>query len=174
MKKSIGKGLDFIVDKLTNSIENTITGEVFDTLIVKIDSADSKLIRKKDWRFNWQKELKDGSKEVYKLTTKNNPAIIQGLISLEDKSDHIFMHLIESAKFNTGKEKVYYGIPGNLIAFACKVSADKGYDGFLAFEAKTALVKHYQETLFATHMSGLKMYIDTSAALKLISRYFKN
>jgi len=40
--------------------------------------------------------------------------------------DHIFMHLIESAKFNKGKSKVYLGVPENLVAFACKVSVDKG------------------------------------------------
>lgn len=99
--------------------------------------------------------------------------IIQGLLSIEDKNDHIFMHLIESAKFNKGKNKVYLGVPGNLVAFACKVSVEKGYEGFIAFDAKTALIKHYVQTLHATHFRGLSMYIETSAALKLISQYFK-
>jgi hypothetical protein len=44
------------------------------------------------------------------------------------------MHLIESAKFNKDKDKVYLGVPGNLVAYACKVSVDKGYHGFLAFD----------------------------------------
>jgi hypothetical protein len=30
------KPLDFVIDKLTNSIENTITAEVFETLIVRL------------------------------------------------------------------------------------------------------------------------------------------
>jgi hypothetical protein len=47
---------------------------------------------------------KDKSKEVYKLSTFNNPSIIQGLISIEEKEDHIFMHLVESAGFNKGKD----------------------------------------------------------------------
>ena len=84
------------------------------------------------------------------------------------------MHLIESAKFNKGKTKVYLGVPGNLVAFACKVSVDKGYEGFLAFDAKTALIKHYEQSLHATHFRGLRMFIETSAALKLISQYFKS
>ncbi len=33
MKESKTLPLDFIIDKLTNSIENTVTGEVFDTVI---------------------------------------------------------------------------------------------------------------------------------------------
>ena len=84
------------------------------------------------------------------------------------------MHLSESAKFNIGKNKVYLGVPGNLVAFACKVSVDKGYEGFLAFDAKTALIKHYEQSLHATHFRGLRMFIETSAALRLISQYFKS
>ena len=121
-----------------------------------------------------ENELKDKTKETYKLTTVNNPAIIQGLVSIEDKQDHIFMHLIESAKFNKGKNKIYLGVPGNLVAYACKISVDKGYEGFLAFDAKSVLVKHYEQTLHATHFRGLRMFIETSAALKLISQYFKS
>jgi hypothetical protein len=166
--------LDFEIDKLTNSIENTSTGELFDTVVVRLTLKDLSLIRKSDWQFDWSKEIKDKTKEVYKLTTVNNPTIIQGLLSLEDKQDHIFMHLIESSKFNKGKSKVYLGVPGNLVAFACKVSVDKGYQGFLAFDAKTALIKHYQETLHATHFRGLRMFIETNAALRLISQYFKS
>lgn len=174
MKKRHRKGLDFIIDKLTNSIENIATGEVFDTEIVRMAISDTKQIKKEEWQFNWHKELKDETKEVYKLTTKNNPTIIQGLVSVEDKQDHIFMHLIESAKFNKGKGKIYLGVPANLVAFACKVSVDKGHEGFLAFDAKSALIKHYEKSLHATHFRGLRMFIETSAALKLISQYFKS
>lgn len=173
MKGQHNTGLDFIVDKLTNSIENTSTGEVFDTEITRLTSIATKQINRGNWQFDWQKELKDEDKEVYKLTTVNNPLIIQGLLSIEDKQDHIFMHLPESAKFNKGKEKVYFGVPGNLAAYACKVSFDKGYEGFLAFDAKSALIKHYQESLHATHFRGLRMFIETNAALRLISKYFK-
>lgn len=166
--------LDFVIDKLTNSIENTLTGEVFDTEIVKLTSIDTKQIKKELWQFDWHKELKDKTKEVYKLTTVNNPTIIQELLSIEDKKDHVFMHLIESSKFNKGKGKVYFGVPGNLVAFACKVSVDKGYEGFLAFDAKSSLIKHYEQSLHATHFRGLRMFIETSAALRLISQYFKS
>lgn len=173
MAKRQNSGLDFIIDKLTNSIENTSTGEVFDTEVVKMGKADIKLIIKTEWEFDWHTEIKDKTKEVYKLTTVNNPTIIQELLSLEDKDDHLFMHLIESARFNKKKNKTYFGVPGNLVAFACKLSMDKGYEGFLAFDAKTALIRHYQQTLHATHFRGLRMFIETNAALRLISKYFK-
>lgn len=174
MEKQKGIGLDFEIDKLTNSIENVLTSEVFDTEVVRLTNKDSRRIKKVDWQFNWHKELKDETKEVYKLTTVNNLSIIQGLLSIEDKTDHIFMHLIESSKFNKGKGKVYLGVPGNLVAYACKVSVNKGYEGFLAFDAKTALIKHYEQSLLATHFRGLRMFIETNAALRLISQYFKS
>lgn len=174
LRKHKEKGFDFIIDKLTNSIENIQTGEVFDTNIIRLTDADSGLVKKLDWQFDWGKELRDKTKKSYKLTTMNNPGIIQGLVSIEDKQDHIFMHLIESAKFNVGRNKVYLGVPGNLIAYVCKVSYDKGYEGFVAFDAKTALIKHYEETLHATHFRGQRMFIETNAALRLISHYFKS
>jgi hypothetical protein len=165
--------LDFVIDKLTNSIENTITGEVFDTNVMRLFNADARKINKKDWQFDWHSELKDKSKEVYQLTTISNPEIIQGLVSIEDKQDHIFMHLIENAKFNKGRTKVYFGVPGNLVAYVCKVSVEKGYEGFIAFDAKSKLIKHYQETIHATHFKGQRMFIEPNAASKLISQYFK-
>ncbi len=159
------------IDKLTNSIENIVSGDIFDTDIFQLFSRDIKQINKTDWQFKWQEQLKRTERETYKLVIKDNPKIIQGLISLTDQGDHIYMHLIESAKFNKGKTKIYAGVPGNLVAFACKLSFDKGFDGYLAFDAKSILIKHYQETLFATHFRGTKMMIETPAANRLINRF---
>ena len=102
----------------------------------------------------------------------DNPNILHGLISLQDKGDHIFMHLIESSQFNRGAKKVYLGVPGNLIAFACKLSFDKGFGGYVSFESKTKLIRHYQKTLGAELLFGNFMAIDTKAAIKLVNQYF--
>ena len=173
MKKQKIILVDIEIDKLTNSIENTVSGDVFDTDIFILSGKDIKQIHKADWQFNWQEQLKLDGRQTYKLVIRNNPKIIQGLISLSDQGDHIYMHLIESAKFNKGKYKIYTGVPGNLVAFACKSSFDKGYDGYLAFDAKTVLVRYYQETLYATHFKGTKMIIESPAAKRLINKYFQ-
>lgn len=166
--------VDIEIDGLTNSIENIVSGDIFDTDVFQLFSSDTKQINKAAWQFNWVEQLKLTNRQTFKLTIKDNTTIIQGLISLADQEDHIYKHLIESAKFNKGKAKIYAGVPGNLVAFACKLSFDKGYEGYLAFDAKTALIKHYQETLFATHFRGTKMMIETPAANRLINRYFKS
>lgn len=165
---------DIEIDKLTNSIENAVTGEVFNTIILRLSSKDKRKVRKSEWVFDWHQEISLDGHEVYALTTENNPGIIHGLISFEDKSDHVRMHLIESASFNRGKTKAYLGIPGNLIAHACKDSFMKGYDGFVTFTAKTALIDHYKQSLGALVLKSNAMYLDTAASLRLVERYYKD
>jgi len=84
------------------------------------------------------------------------------------------MHLIESAPFNKGKAKIYLGIPGNLVAYACRLSFQKGFDGFVSFHAKTKLIEHYIKDLGAYHFGGHLMIIDTLPAKMLIEKYFKS
>ena len=98
---------------------------------------------------------------------------IQGVVSLEVKTDHVYMHLIESAPFNIGKNKVYLGVPGNFLAFACKLSFQRGGEGYVSFLSKTKLIEHYERSLEAVHFGGNLMVITTETALKLTDKYFK-
>jgi len=175
VKKRAKTGLEFEIDELTNSIKNLISGDSFSTDISRITKADLKNITKKNgWLFDWKLELKHPERDVYKLTIVNNQNIIQGLVSLEVKPDHVYMHLVESAPFNKGKTKLYAGVPGNLVAFACKLSFQRGHEGNIAFISKTQLIDHYTESLGAMHVGGRLMIIDSAAALNLINRYFSN
>jgi len=133
---------------------------------------DKKQIINKEWQFKWHEEIKQDDREVYKLTTTNNPAVIHGLLSITEKSDHMFMNLIENAKFNKGRNKVFNGVAANLVAYSCKCSFERGHDGFLAFDAKTVLIKHYEETLKAQHFGGRRMIIYPQAAARLVAQYF--
>ena len=87
--------LDFVVDALTNSIRNTISGDSFRTELLRLTKNDLKQITKKNgWNFNWKTELENNIKEVYKLTIVGNTNIVQGLVSLTKNSDHIYMDLL--------------------------------------------------------------------------------
>lgn len=175
MKKEANKELDFLVDKLTNSIENITTGDSFQTEVSLITTSDLKSTTKKNnWVFDWKGEFKQPEREVYKLTIVGNPSIIQGLMSIEIKTDHVYLHLVENAPFNKGKSKVYAGVPGNQVAFACRLSFQRGHEGNVSFLSKSQLIEHYEKTLGAFHFGGRIMIIETRAALKLIDRYFKN
>ena len=173
MTKHKQTSLDFKIDKLTNSIENILTGDSFPTEVSIVNIEDLKGITKRaGWLFDWNKEAKMPDRDVYKLTIINNNSIIQGLVCLTVKENHVVMHLIESASFNKGKTKVYAGIPGNLVAFACKLSFQRGCEGYLSFIDKTKLIDHYIKTLGAVHVGEQRMVINTESALKLIDKYF--
>jgi hypothetical protein len=112
-------------------------------------------------------------RKVYKLTIQDNRNIVQGLASISNFHDHFYLHLVESAPFNMGRNKLYEGVPGNLFAFTCKKSLDAGYQGFVSFLSKTKLIEHYEKSLDATHVGGHKMVIFPQAALKLIQKYYQ-
>ena len=166
--------LNFIVDKLTNSIENALSGEKFETVIVLLHDNDIPSIRNGEWQFDWAQELHSKGREVYKLVTRKNPSVIQGLISLAERHDHIFIYLLESPPFNIGQKKIFDGVAGNLVAFGCKISFAVGYEGCVAFEAKTRLIKHYEETLGAQRSSTNRMFIATREAYILVKKYFSD
>lgn len=167
--------LSFKVDKLTSSIKNTISGDVFQTKVSLLQKSDLIKINKKlGWEFDWRKEVQFPDKEIYKLTINDNPHIIQGLVSLSLKENSVFMNLHESAPFNRGKNKIYVGVPGNLVAFVCKLSFQRGYDGYVSFISKSKLVQHYIDILGAINLGGNIMLINTDSAIKLINKYFKD
>ena len=173
MKEANKYHLDIEIDKLTNSILNTVLGDSFQTDVLPIIKSDLKNITKKNgWLFSWASENKIIDRQVLKLVIRDNPDIVQGLISISDYEDHFYLHLVESSPFNLGKDKRFEGVPGNLFAFTCKTSWDKGYEGFVSFTSKTKLIEHYEKSLGATHVGGHKMVIFPHEALKLIRKYY--
>ena len=101
--------------------------------------------------------------------------VIHGLICFTDKHDHIFMPLFENAKFNKGRNKLYKGVAGNLVAFGCKIAFEKGYEGVISFVAKSQLIEHYHNTLGAKPFGcGNRMFIDSRESYILVKQYFKD
>jgi len=164
--------IDIEIDKLTNSIENIITGDSFPTDVLPVTKNDLKILTKKNgWNFDWKSEFLKPDRAVYKLTITNNTEVIQGLVSLAATPDHVYMHLVENAPFNIGRNKVYAGVAGNLVAFACKLSFQYGTDGYVSFRAKTILIDHYVKKLGAIHFGGHLLVLDSKAALNLLNKY---
>lgn len=153
-------------------ITNRISQEQFQTAFFGITKDDLPRLQKKFWSFDWKKEIKLADRVVYKLTTQENPAVVQGLISWSDLGDHIFVNLVESAVFNRGEDRLYQGVAGNLFAIVCQESCDRGYDGFVVFESKTKLLNHYRDLLGAQRLgNSVRMFVDTQAANQLIKLY---
>lgn len=72
------------------------------------------------------------------------------------------------------KRKKYLGVAANLVAFACKLSFDLGFKGFVAFTAKTQLINHYTTMLGAECIKDERMMIASESAKKLVNSYYKS
>jgi len=167
------KELDFEIDKLTHSIENVVTGDSFPTEIQPLGKSDLlQLTKKNKWKFNWKEEYNAPYSEIFKLSIVGNNSVIQGVISITMASGYVEVPLVESAPFNLGSDKVYNGVGGNLLAFACKLSFERGFDGYVGFVAKTNLIAHYENSLGALHIGAQRMIIQTPQAKILVKRYF--
>jgi hypothetical protein len=158
------------IDALTNSIQDRITGEIFETIVSELSADELKEV--KAWQFNWLKESRYFT--IFKLTTVADPTVVQGLMSMEAQQGFIFMSLIETAPHNYGSTKQYLGVAGNLVAFACKASFESGFSGYVSFISKSKLIDHYKKTLKAEILYGPRMVIKTPAAVELVKQYFKN
>jgi hypothetical protein len=173
VKKRVELGLEIEIDKLTNSIENVKSGLSFRTEVTQLRKSDWAILTDNNyWQFHWELEFDIPNREIYKLSLANELNVIQGLMSIEEKKDYIFIHLIESASFNIGNSKAFLGVPGNLVAFACQVSFDRGGEGYVSFLSKSKLIKHYEESLGAIHIGGQNMVITSETAMNLINKYF--
>ena len=166
---------EFIVDKITNSIEEIRTGRTIETDVLPVSYRELKGLYKKDgWKFDWKKECRLENRQVYKLVRREGNGEIEGVISFVAVTDELycFMKLIEVAPHNYGSKKQFAGVAGNLVAFVCKMSFDNGFGGLVNFDAKTRLIQHYVETLGAQHEGGGRMVIYPEASLFLVNSYF--
>jgi hypothetical protein len=119
--------IDLRIDEFTDSLQNAKTGESFATDFRRATARD--IAKTKNWLFDWRHELTNN--EVYKLFSKDAPREIQGLISIQDRGDHIWVNLAVLrrtiwAKLNVTRWR-------QSLRNCVKISFDKGYEGFVAF-----------------------------------------
>jgi len=100
------------------------------------------------------------------------PDEIVGLVALRRRENHVEVILLESHPRHVGRTKRFWGIAGSLFAFAAQLSFDLGGEGFVAIDAKSGLIEHYQRTYgFKRVGSSQRMILSTEAAARLISQY---
>ncbi len=154
-------------------VVNTFTSEKFECTIDSFQSSHVKLLKAGKFQFDWKNEIR--KREVLRLFTNASPNLIQGLISFEEQSDHVFMNWIELASFNVGRNKVYDRIADLLIGRVAEISFERGYDGFLALIAKSALVDHYEKKFKAQRIgSSNRMIISGLHSRKLVTLLYED
>ncbi len=167
--------VDIEIDVLSESVVEVSTGKVFKTQVLKANTQFINTIHKKNgWKFNWKKEAKEQNRIVFKMVLDMNKSVLLGMLCIELKTDHFHIHLAEKSPNQFGKSNKYEGIGGNLFAFACKYSLENGFEGVVAFIAKTKLIEHYSVTLGAVLLKNQRMFILKEQAEFLIKKYFYN
>jgi len=150
-------------------IISTEDNKKHDVLIAVATPDDIKSIsRIKNFNFNW---LKPTGVTTLKLELKETGKIL-GLMSITDRSGDyaIEINMLESSKENVGKGKQYLNIAGCMIAYVCKESFRKGYNGYVCLKPKTELIKHYA-TIYGMKHTGLYMYVEGKDSYKIIIKY---
>lgn len=145
------------------------TGEKVEATIERLSVQEIRELKGcKKFLFNWSTEIEN---EVYRVNLVGDQEIL-GLISLIDVLEELRIHinLIESSKENKGNTKQYDHIPGCLIAFACRMAFEKGYDGFVSLIPKTKLIDYYRNK-FGFFSVGTHMAVFNASAQEIIIKY---
>lgn len=149
-------------------IINTRTNKEYVGEIEKVNKSDvQKLKGNENFSFDWSLETEN---DVYKVKREGKNEAL-GLMSISDipKEKRIHINLIEASKENIGKGKKFKNITGNLLAFACKMAFQKGYDGFVSLLPKSKIVVVYIGYGFKAFGKNLAIFM--TAAKNLISKY---
>jgi hypothetical protein len=135
---------------------NLETGKKARALIDRAGAYDLVTVRNDTKRFssgfNWSLSK---STEIYKLRLENEKTIL-GLMSIREENDvsisAIKIELLEVSSENIGSKKKFDRIAGCLIAWACKISFDRGYEGNMFLVPKSNLITHFSSKYGFTHM----------------------
>ncbi|NCA32131.1 phage minor capsid protein [Adlercreutzia muris] len=175
---SMAAKIDIEIDELTPCLRRTSDRAIVGTT-VEVVKTGSTVLEDGLWEFDWAAQAGKSDKVLALLADGDDR--VQGLAALRDTPEisAVTLDLAESAPWNSKHNKEvkgqeYLGVGGHLFALAVRESYERGYNGFVAFTAKTKLVDYYAKAFGATRIAGTaNMYIDENAARRLYERYFR-
>lgn len=153
-------------------VKNRKTGAYRKVKVSSLEEGDDeKIVGDDQFEFDWRIEKKKNN-DLYKLYLLDEKDQILGLLSLRDIKSELRIHinLIEVSSNNIGQKKEYDRIAGCLIAYACQLSFDKSYDGFVSLVPKSKLVDHYCKH-YGFQRFGRQLGLGYKAAVNLIKEY---
>ena len=136
-----------------------------------IPIEDTELQKIQNFQFDWEKEK---NFETFKLVVNGTNEIL-GFLSLDRNFEElrIEIRLLELSKNNIGSKRKYNRIAGILISYACKLSFQSGFYGFVSLIPKTNLINHYIET-YGFVKYGLHLAIELESSESLMHKYLIN
>ncbi len=146
------------------------TGQKKQVTVNELVRADLKKITKQEYFFDWKAARKDA--EMYKLSLTGDDGIV-GLVALVDvpAEYRIEIKLLASSAQNVGKGKLYEGIAGCLISFACREALTRYGDlACVSLIPKTELKPHYLSK-YGMLPGGKHVFLERKGLLDLIKKY---
>ncbi len=135
-----------------------------------------------NWRFNFDKHIKLPNSEAYVLIKKDTPEVIEGCLIYQVLNNGIqYMSFVEVAPHNRLPDKTHDFVAGCLIAFACRLSIQRGkgfHKGWLTFDVQEEskkdeikLMAMYSKSYKAVKIDGTTMLISPENGELLIEKY---
>lgn len=145
------------------------TVELKKIIVERLQDSDYKKITKSKYHFSWKNQKKN---DVYKLRLIEREEIL-GLMSLKVYIDELRIEIVLLACSieNTGKNKIFDRIAGNLIAFACREAIKLfGVDACVSLIPKTELKKYYMGQ-YGMLDAGRQIYLASNSLFNLLNKY---
>lgn len=152
------------------AIIEVATGRKLKSSVTPLVNANFKQITKKRYFFDWKKER--GMSDLFKLTLQGESDIL-GLLALIDfpQEFRVQIHLLCVSRENLGKDKMYEGIAGSLIAFAGRVAVTKYFEeACISLLPKTELKSHYKSK-YGMMDGGPQLFLEGARLNDLIKKY---
>lgn len=151
-------------------ITHIATGEKRKVVINSVKPEDFKVLTKKRYFFSW-KLLKDKF-DIYKLEIIGELDIL-GLVALKDVPEEYRIHveLLAVSSENMGNNKLFSGIAGALLGYACRKSLYKSDDlACVSLLPKTELREHYIHK-YGMSDAGWQLYLEGKNLIDLMRKY---
>ncbi len=145
------------------------TGKKHRVVIERVEDDDYKKITKTRYFFDWKLEREE---EVYKLVMTETNDIL-GLISIEyiPEEWRIHVRLFSVSKENSGRDKEYENIAGNLLTFVSQIAIREYAElACVSLMPKGAIAQHYIDK-FGMNVTGVTLSIELPQILELINTY---
>lgn len=142
-----------------------------EVIVEAVNEVDYNFITEEEYFFDWKKERRN---EVFKLKFPDQNEIL-GLVSIKYylTESRIEIVLIAVSCQNKGRNKVYEGIGGNLIAFVCRKAVELfGANAVVSLLAKTQLKKYYIEK-YGMEDAGRQVFLFEDSLKKILNTYGK-
>ena len=150
-------------------IKEERTGLNHSVRIEPIEDADFKRIDAQRYWFSWRKEKKFS---IWKLTIEGTDDIL-GLMSLNfiEEEKRVEIRLLACSRENVGKGKIFSGIAGCLIAYACRQAILQYPDAPCVSLVPKTRLRQYYINRYGMIDAGLSLCLLEVGLINIITKY---